>query len=53
MDNDKDIQDAGEQAGRAMKAEANEYTGSVKYNFKQGRLINWNIEKSGWPERKK
>lgn len=51
MIDNKAIQEAGEQVGKAMLAGTNNFTGSVKFNFKKGRLINWNIENSGWPKK--
>ncbi len=46
------LQQAGEQTGRAVLAETSAFTGKVQFNFKNGRLINWNIEECGWPEKK-
>lgn len=49
--NDILIQEAGEQVGRVINAETLDFTGNVKFNFKQGRLINWNVERTGWPKK--
>lgn len=43
--NARQIKELGEALGRA----ANMHTGSLRFNYRQGRLINWNIELSQWP----
>lgn len=50
--NKTELQEVGEQVGRAIKSETNQFTGSVRFNFKQGRLVNGNVEDSWWPIRK-
>ena len=27
------------------------FTGNVRLNIKEGRLINWNVEQTGWPNK--
>ena len=46
------FQEAGEHVGRAINAETLDFTGKIQFNFKEGRLLNWNVEQTGWPKKK-
>ena len=50
--NDILIQEAGEHVGRAINDETLDFTGKIQFNFKEGRLLNWNVEQTGWPKKK-
>ena len=38
-----------EEYGKILAELLVDFTGNVRLNIKQGRLINWNVEQTGWP----
>ena len=47
------LKECGDTVGNiCKKVRKEDFTGSVRFNYRNGNLVNWNIEESGWPDKK-